>query len=116
MNLLLFVLVLFFSLSVAFLMIAFSYFFGPRIRTPIKEENFECGMPQAMPTKNTISINFYTLAVVFLIFDIELVLIYPWIWGFDVINNTGFVVGLVFCFLILLTTIYIIKRKAIEWE
>lgn len=116
MNLFFFLIIVVFSIIVGVSMIAISYLFGPKSKNPIKEENFECGMPQAEPLKNQVNTNFYTLAVVFLIFDIELILLYPWIWGFDIINNNGFWAGLVFCALILFTTLYVIKRKATEWE
>ncbi|MGC8867647.1 MAG: NADH-quinone oxidoreductase subunit A [Elusimicrobiales bacterium] len=52
----------------------------------------------------------------FLAFDIEIVFLYPWVWGFSSLSDCGFFAGLILIGIILFTTFYIIRRKALEWD
>lgn len=116
MNKLFFIFAAVFSLVAAISMLLLSYLFGPKRKNQIKGDNFECGMPQAMPIKRSVNTNFYIIAVLFLIFDIELIIIYPWVWSFDILTNDGFIGGLLFIFMVFIITIYVIKRRAIKWD
>ncbi len=116
MNFLFFILASVFALTVAVSMILLSNLFGPSIKTDIKKQIFECGMDQATPAKKYVNSNFYIIAVIFLVFDIEIVFLYPWASGFSSLTTEGVLAGLIFNLLILFTAFYIIRRKAIEWE
>lgn len=116
MNYLFFILASIFALIVAIGMILLSNLFGPSIKTETKKQIFECGMTQAMPVKKYVNSNFYMLAVIFLVFDIEIVFLYPWTSGFSRLTTEGVLAGLAFNMIILFTAFYIIRRKAVEWE
>ncbi|MCX7641452.1 MAG: NADH-quinone oxidoreductase subunit A [Elusimicrobiales bacterium] len=116
MKIIFFFMAVIFCLSIAAGMILISYFFGPKKLNSVKLENFECGMPQATLMPKKLNINFYILAVLFLIFDIELIYLYPWAWGFENLTNTGFYAGIVFILILFITTIYIIRRNILKWD
>lgn len=104
------------ALAIAGGMIALSFIFGPKVKTPIKAQNFECGMPQAQKPTKTISINFYRVAVLFLVFDIEIIYLYPWASYIKEIPQAAFVSGLVFILIFLVLIFYVIKRGALKWD
>ncbi|MGC9069877.1 MAG: NADH-quinone oxidoreductase subunit A [Elusimicrobiales bacterium] len=116
MNFVFFILAFILVLAVSISMVLISYLFGPSLKTEIKKQVFECGMEQAMPVKKCVNINFYVIAVIFLAFDIEIVFLYPWVWGFSSLSDCGFFAGLILIGIILFTTFYIIRRKALEWD
>lgn len=104
------------SLSVAIGMITLSILFGPKSRNSIKEENFECGMTKATKDIKSLSINFYLIAVLFLIIDIEIIYLYPYASYFNTISKKAFIGGIFFITILLFTVFYIIKRGAIKWD
>ncbi|HOL63578.1 MAG: NADH-quinone oxidoreductase subunit A [Elusimicrobiales bacterium] len=116
MKVFIFILALLVSVSVAAGMILFSYLFGPKKKNGLKEENFECGMPQADKPKKAVKTNFYVVAVLFLIFDIEIIFLYPWSVYLKEISFFGFLSGVVFIFMLIITLFYAIKRGALKWD
>lgn len=104
------------SLSVAVGMIIFSILFGPKSKNPVKEENFECGMTKATKDVKNLNINFYLIAVLFLIVDIEIIYLYPYASSFYTISKKAFIGGIFFTIVLLVTILYIIKRGAIKWD
>lgn len=116
MNFIIFIIILLVACVIAFSMIALSYFFGPKKKSDIKDENFECGMPQAQQPQKAVKTNFYIIAVLFLVFDIEIIYLYPWAIYFKEFSYFGFLSGIVFIFLLLITLFYLIKRGALKWD
>lgn len=109
-------LVVFVAFIIALSMILLSYLFGPKVKSKTKLENFECGMPQADKPKKFLHVNFYLIAVLFLVFDIEIIYVYPWAVGFKELSNTAFVSGLFFIFVLFIAVYYVIKRRMLKWD
>jgi len=93
-----------------------SHFLGPRRVNPIKASPYECGMITLGPTHQAIPIKYYIIAMLFLIFDLEVVFLYPWAVVFRKLGVFGFVEMMIFVFILLVGFIYVWKKGALEWE
>jgi NADH-quinone oxidoreductase subunit A len=93
-----------------------SYFLGPRHPTPEKLAPYECGMPPVGDARERQSVKFYLIAMIFLLFDIEVAFIYPWAIAFRELGTTGF--WQLTTFLGLLTTgyIYVWRKGVFDWS
>lgn len=112
------------AVGMASLLLGLSAFFGPRRPTPIKQEPFECGNPSSGPALERFNVKFFLVAILFLVFDIEAVFIYPWAVVFrdtaggDSSLTTTFVVleMVVFVSIILVGLTYAWRKGALEWN
>ena len=105
-----------FGLAVAAGMTAFSIIFGPRKRTPVKLEPFECGMPPAMEPRGLARVNFYLVAVLFVMFDIEIVFLYPWAVSCAQLGHGAFYAMAAFLAVLFAGLVYAVKKGALEWD
>ena len=105
-----------FGLAVAAGMLAFSVLFGPKKKTPVKLEPFECGMPPAMEPRGTARVNFYLVAILFVMFDIEIVFLYPWAVSFRELGRGAFFAMGGFLTVLFAGLVYAIKKGALEWD
>lgn len=105
-----------FGLTVAVGMLIASVLFGPKKRTPVKSEPFECGMPPASPSRSSASVNFYLIAVLFVMFDIEIIFLYPWAVAFKTLGLQGLIAMAGFIAVLFTALIYAIKRGALQWD
>lgn len=105
-----------FGLAVAAGMMAFSVLFGPKKITPVKQEPFECGMPPAMEPRGTAGVNFYLVAVLFVMFDVEIVFLYPWAVSFRELGRAAFYTMGGFLAVLLAGLVYAVKKGALEWD
>ncbi|MBL7191518.1 NADH-quinone oxidoreductase subunit A [bacterium] len=98
-------------------MLAMSVFLGPRnMRNPVKGEPFECGMPSEGVKQFRFPVKFYVVAILFIVFDLELVFIYPWAVIFRDLGMFGFIEMMIFVFVLAVGLIYIWKKGALEWK
>jgi NADH-quinone oxidoreductase subunit A len=106
------------SIAVVFAVFAIvaSYLLGQRKRTAIKEAPYECGMPTIGSSFRRIPIKYYIIAMLFLLFDIEIVFLYPWAVVFKQFKIFAFISMAVFIGILLIAYIYIWKKGALEWE
>ena len=105
-----------FGLAVAAGMILLSVLFGPKKKTPVKQEPFECGMPPAMEPRGAARVNFYLVAILFVMFDIEIVFLYPWAVSFRQLGPGAFYAMGAFLAVLFTGLIYAIKKRALEWD
>jgi NADH-quinone oxidoreductase subunit A len=105
-----------FGLAVAAGMLVFSVLFGPKKKTPVKQEPFECGMPPAMEPRGLARVNFYLIAVLFVMFDIEIVFLYPWAVSFRQLGHGAFYAMAGFLAVLFAGLIYTVKKGALEWD
>ncbi len=105
-----------FVLVIALGMLAMAIFFGPKRLTPTKLEPFECGMTQITDPRGRFSIRFYLIAIIFVMFDIEIVYLYPWAITFKKLGLQGFVEMMIFISVLLIALAYAIKKGALEWD
>ena len=106
-----------FSAGIAAAMVAMSVWLGPRGRkTAVKEEPFECGNPSEGAPAGGIPIHFYRVAILFVVFDVEIAFFYPWAVRFRDYGWPGFWSMLVFAGILMFGFAYLWKRGALEWE
>ncbi len=89
---------------------------GPKKPNPVKAEPFESGNPPKGDARVRFSVKFYLVAMLFLIFDIEVVFLYPWAIYFRRLGVFGLVEMGVFLFILVIGFIYVWKKGALEWE
>lgn len=98
-------------------MILASSLFGPRRKaSPIKEAPFECGFEPIQLPVERFSIRFYLLAMLFILFDIEIVFLFPWAVIFRSLGGYSLASGLIFILILGVGYIYAWKKGALEWE
>lgn len=112
------------ALTLASLLLVLSNWLGPRRLTRIKAEPFECGNAPSGPSLDRFNVKFYLVAILFLVFDIEAVFVYPWALVFreSTLGNGGLdplfvVVEMVtFVAIVLVGLTYAWRKGALEWN
>jgi len=106
------------AIAVAFAIfaIAASYLLGQRKPTALKQAPYECGMTTIGSSFRRIPIKYYIIAMLFLLFDIEVAFLYPWAVVFRELKTFAFVSMAVFIGILLIAYLYIWKKGALEWE
>jgi NADH-quinone oxidoreductase subunit A len=102
--------------GVAGALIGIPLLIAPKRILPIKQEPFECGKDPVMLPEGRFAIKFSTIAIFFIIFDIELVFVWPWAAIYRQLGWFGFVEMLVFLGILMLGFLYIWKKRGLEWE
>jgi NADH-quinone oxidoreductase subunit A len=98
-------------------MTSLSRILGPRgRRSAVKDETFECGNPATGTAWHRFSIKFYLVAILFIIFDVEVVFMYPWALMFRELGVAGFVEMLVFIAVLGVGFAYAWRKGALEWR
>ena len=98
-------------------MVTINRLIGPRPpRDKVKGEAFECGNPPSGPAWNRFSIRFYLTALLFLIFDVEIVFLYPWAVELRYLGIVGFVEAALFVAILVVGLIYAWQRGALDFE
>ena len=97
--------------------VVLSRFLGPRNPTPEKLAAYECGMPPVGDARERQSIKFYLIAMIFLLFDIEVAFLYPWALAFrsPELRWAGFFQILVFFLILAVGYIYIWRKGVLNW-
>src|SRR5581483_3761460 len=88
---------------------------GPRKPTPEKAAPYECGMPAVGDARERQSVKFYLVAMIFLLFDIEVAFLYPWAMALRDLGWGGFVQLLLFMLLLLAGYVYVWRKGALDW-
>ena len=88
---------------------------GPHNPTPEKMAPYECGMPPVGDARERQSIRFYLIAMIFLLFDIEVAFLYPWALALRALGWTGYLQVLLFTLVLCAGYIYVWKKGALEW-
>ena len=109
---------IFVAIAVAFtvVIIVASALLGQKKPTAIKQAPYECGMTTIGSSFRRIPIKYYIIAMLFLLFDIEVVFLYPWAVVFKEFKVFAFIIMVVFIGILLIAYIYIWKKGALEWE
>ncbi|RXJ86193.1 NAD(P)H-quinone oxidoreductase subunit 3 [Arcobacter sp. CECT 8985] len=81
----------------------------------LKVSLYECG-PEATKQPNTISVQFYLMALLFILFDIEIIFMFPWAVDFIILGWFGFIEMILFIVLLTIGFIYAWKKGALEWH
>ena len=89
---------------------------GPKSENPAKAEPFESGNPPKGDARIRFSVHFYLVAMLFLIFDLEVVFLYPWAIYFRTLGLFGLVEMGIFMTILVIGYIYVWKKGALEWD
>ncbi|MBI3260162.1 MAG: NADH-quinone oxidoreductase subunit A [Ignavibacteriae bacterium] len=90
---------------------------GPRrTKTKTKLSIYECGMEPITSARERFSVKFYMVAMLFILFDIEIVFMYPWAVQFKELGITGLVAMGFFMMLLFAGFIYVVKKGALKWD
>ena len=87
-----------------------------RIRTLRKDENFECGIEIKGNARFPFTVRYFLIAILFVLFDVEVIFFYPWAINFKDMDWSGFWEMLLFMTLFLFGFYYIYKKGALEWD
>jgi NADH-quinone oxidoreductase subunit A len=94
---------------------ASNFLLGPKNPTPEKSAPYECGMPAVGDARERQSVKFYLVAMIFLLFDIEVAFLYPYAMAMRDLRWVGYFQILVFFLLLVAGYIYIWRKGALDW-
>jgi NADH-quinone oxidoreductase subunit A len=89
---------------------------GPKRSSSVKDKNFECGIESVGNARIPFSVKYFLVAILFVLFDVEVIFLYPWAVNFRELGLEGMVKMVIFMMLLLIGFFYIIKKKGLEWE
>lgn len=105
-----------FALFVAVAMFTLASLLGPKNPTETKSIPFECGSESTGSQHVKLSVKFYLTAILFVVFDVEAIFLYPWSVLFQRLGFAGFVEMMVFLSVLTAGLVYCWKKGALEWE
>jgi NADH-quinone oxidoreductase subunit A len=97
-------------------MMAVTHLLGPKRRTADKLANFESGIPSIGNARQPMAIKYFLVAILFVLFDVEVIFFYPYAVNFRELGKEGFLAVVMFVAFFLVGFIYIIKKGALKWE
>jgi NADH-quinone oxidoreductase subunit A len=109
-------LLILFVIANAILMLGVSHIFSSYRRTPTKIAPYESGMPVLGDARERFSVKFYLVAMLFIVFDVEAIFLYPWAVIFRSLGMFGLIEMLVFIGLVFIAYLYVWQRGGLEWE
>ncbi|MEN9348540.1 MAG: NADH-quinone oxidoreductase subunit A [Flavobacteriales bacterium] len=89
---------------------------GPKRKTKIKNDPFECGIEVQGNARTPFSVKYFLVAILFVLFDVEVIFMYPWAVNFRQLGTFGLWEMFTFMGLMIIGLIYIIRRGALNWE
>lgn len=104
------------ALAFALGSVVMSRLVGQKKPSTVKLAPYECGMPPVGSARERFSVKFYMIAMLFILFDIEAVFLYPWAVVFKRLGLFGFIEMGVFIVILLVGYVYVWKKGALEWE
>lgn len=93
-----------------------THLLGPKVKTANKLSAFESGVEVIGNARQPFSIKYFLVAILFVIFDVEVIFMYPWAVNFREFGVEGLIEMFIFMGLLLLGFIYVIKKKALDWD
>jgi NADH-quinone oxidoreductase subunit A len=107
-----------FGLAVAFIggTMIVTHLIGPRRNSAKKDDPFECGIEVVGNARTPISVKYFLVAILFVLFDIEVIFMYPWAVNFQKLGTNGFIEMLLFMAILLSGFYYVIKKGVLNWD
>ena len=93
-----------------------SWFLGPRKYNAVKSETYECGVPTVGTARDKMSVKFYLTAILFILFDIETVFLYLWARTFHQLGWFGVMEIILFMIILVAGYVFVLKKRALEWD
>ena len=97
-------------------MLVLSHFLGTKKRTRAKDLPYECGIVPQTDARQRIPVKFYLIALLFIVFDLETVFLFPWAIVYKKLGLFGLIEMGVFIFILLVGYFYLLKKGALQWE
>ncbi len=104
------------AMALAAGLLTVSYLLGKRVRNRVKDMPYESGIVPVGDARQRFSVKFYLVGMLFIVFDIEAIFLYPWVVVYRELKMVAFVEMLVFVVLILSGFFYIWKKGALDWS
>src|SRR3954452_433821 len=104
------------AMALAAGLLTVSYLLGKRVRNRVKDMPYESGITPTGDARQRFSVKFYLVGMLFILFDIEAIFLYPWVVVFRELKMFAFVEMLIFVILILSGFFYIWKKGALDWS
>ena len=95
---------------------ALTHLVGPKRKTKLKQENTEAGIKVIGNARLPFNIKYFVVAILFVLFDVEIIFLYPWAVNFKALGTTGFIEMIIFISTLLIGFFYIIKKGGLKWE
>ena len=110
--------VLMFLVAMGFVVttIVATHLLGPKRKTKIKLDSFECGIEAQGNARVPFAIKYFLVAILFVLFDVEVIFMYPWAVNYSELGMKGVVEVFSFIVLLLVGFYYMLSKKAIRWE
>lgn len=96
--------------------VALSAWLGPKSMNEIKGQPFETGMIPKTDARRPFPIKYYLVAILFIVFDIEVAFLYPWAVGFRDLGMTGFISMMIFLAILLVALFYAVRKRVLDWK
>ena len=93
-----------------------THLLGPKRKTKQKLENFECGIEGMGNARSPFSVKYFLIAILFVLFDVEIIFMYPWAVNFKDLGLLGLMEMIAFSLLLVAGFIYIILKGALRWD
>ena len=93
-----------------------THLLGPKRKSNIKLDTFECGIEPQGNSRIPFSIKYLLVAILFVLFDVEVIFMYPWAVNFLKLGFAGFIEMLLFITLFMIGFLYIVRKGALKWE
>ena len=103
-----------FFLSIGFIFL--NFIFSPKNPDPEKLSAYECGFEPFNDSRMEFDVRFYLVAILFIIFDLEIAFLFPWAISLGTIGMFGYISMLIFLFILTIGFIYEWKKGALDWE
>ena len=110
------ILFLIIALALSFGFIVVNFLFSPKKPDPEKLSAYECGFEPFDDSRMEFDIRFYLVAILFIIFDLEIAFLFPWAISLGKIGFLGFISMMFFLFILTVGFIYEWKKGALDWE
>lgn len=104
------------AMAVAALMLGLSSLLGKRVRNRVKDMPYESGIVPTGDARHSFSVKFYLVGMLFILFDIEAIFLYPWAMVYRELKMFAFVEMLIFIALVLCGFFFIWKKGALDWS
>jgi NADH-quinone oxidoreductase subunit A len=93
-----------------------SHLIGPKRNSAMKDSSFECGLESQGHARTPFSIKYFLVAILFVLFDVEVIFMYPWAVNFRELGLFGLVEMFTFMGMMIVGLVYIVKRGALKWD
>ena len=97
-------------------LLTLSILLGPKRHSPVKDDPFECGTIGSGSPSDRLGVKFYLVAMIFILFDIEIVFMYPWAVRMHALGWVGFWAMISFLFVLTAGLAYVWKRGVLDWN